>query len=289
MGIGIRFRLPANAPERMAFAYSPLFEELLALHVLTEPEHHPLQHDWARETWARLKQPLADEVRAWDFAYTYSVPEFALPPARGPITDLEGALRELAELPRDSIAYELVRVLFQGEFGDQTIRDPGELLDDGNRAAALANTRERGERATEIAELAFDDPGAFVEQFASLLRSFYEAVFEDEWTRLEPMLAHSVGDARQSIARGDIYDFLQQAFPEETADRVEEHITFDRDCDTDLTIGRGEHLTLVPSAFVRPHVWISYDEPWPRAVIYTPPEIEGFFDSERPGATAAPG
>ena len=45
----IRFHVPTHALERLAFAYSPLLEAVLSLHVLTEPKHHPLQHQWVRQ------------------------------------------------------------------------------------------------------------------------------------------------------------------------------------------------------------------------------------------------
>jgi Family of unknown function (DUF5937) len=288
MGIGIRFRLPANAPDRLAFAYSPVLEELLALHVLTEPKHHPLQQAWVADTWRRIEGPLVEEVRAWGFAYAFSVPEFALPAGRGAIPDFDGALRDLDEIDTDFVAYELARVLFQGELGDQTVRDPAELLVPEHRAAALAEAERRGGRTLEISELAFDDRAAFVGRFTGMLRSFHEAVFAEEWTRLEPLLADAIGQAGQVIASDGIYGFLQDALPESNPEPDAGHITFDRDCDIDLLIDQWEHLTLIPSAFIAPHTWISCDEPWPRAVIYAPATIGSFFTAERSGSTSAP-
>jgi hypothetical protein len=38
----IRFCLPATAVENVGFAYSPLLEAVLSLHVLVRPKHHAL-------------------------------------------------------------------------------------------------------------------------------------------------------------------------------------------------------------------------------------------------------
>ena len=46
--MAIRFVLPEQESESVAFAYSPVVEAVLSLHVLTEPKHHPLQHPWVR-------------------------------------------------------------------------------------------------------------------------------------------------------------------------------------------------------------------------------------------------
>src|SRR5690349_21674964 len=42
----IRIRLPLNPAEHIAFAYSPLLECVLSLHVLVGPKHHALHHAW---------------------------------------------------------------------------------------------------------------------------------------------------------------------------------------------------------------------------------------------------
>ena len=44
--MAVRFNIPAFAVERLSFAYSPLVEAVLSLHVLMEPKHHPLQHEF---------------------------------------------------------------------------------------------------------------------------------------------------------------------------------------------------------------------------------------------------
>lgn len=44
----IAFRLPPAAAEWAAFSYSLAMEAVLSLHVLVEPKHHPVQHEWVR-------------------------------------------------------------------------------------------------------------------------------------------------------------------------------------------------------------------------------------------------
>ena len=46
--MAIRFVLPEKETESVAFAYSPVVETVLSLHVLVAPKHHPLQHAWVR-------------------------------------------------------------------------------------------------------------------------------------------------------------------------------------------------------------------------------------------------
>jgi hypothetical protein len=46
----IRLGLPTKATNWLALVYSPVIEAIFSLHVLTQPRHHPLQHDWVRSS-----------------------------------------------------------------------------------------------------------------------------------------------------------------------------------------------------------------------------------------------
>ena len=92
----IRFRLPAEGAERVAFAYSPLLELVLSLHVLVEPKHHPLQQPWVRQMRA-LPAPLRREIGAFAFAYRSYFPGFLIPGPAGSNPTLDDVLGEPSE------------------------------------------------------------------------------------------------------------------------------------------------------------------------------------------------
>ena len=100
--MAISFRLPADAAERVAFAYSPLLELVLSLHVLTEPKHHSLQQPWVRQMRA-LPAPLRREISAFAFAYRSYFPGFLLPEPAGAYPSLEEELARLRQLPEQAI------------------------------------------------------------------------------------------------------------------------------------------------------------------------------------------
>ena len=84
----IVFRLPSSAAERVAFSYSPAMEAVLSLHVLVEPKHHPVQHEWVR-AMRRLSPALKREVDVFAFAYRAYFPEFFFPPAAEELSGFE--------------------------------------------------------------------------------------------------------------------------------------------------------------------------------------------------------
>jgi Family of unknown function (DUF5937) len=64
--VTIEFGLPPHGAERLAFSYSPAMEAVLSLHVLIEPKHHPVQHEWVR-AMRRLSPALKREIDLFAF------------------------------------------------------------------------------------------------------------------------------------------------------------------------------------------------------------------------------
>jgi hypothetical protein len=92
--VTIVFRLPPSAAERVAFSYSPVLEAVLSLHVLVEPKHHPVQHEWVR-AMRRLSPALKREIEVFAFAYRAYFPEFLFPSPSGDLLDFDGELQRL--------------------------------------------------------------------------------------------------------------------------------------------------------------------------------------------------
>ena len=103
--MAIRFELEPGEEEALAFACSPLLETVLSLHVLAEPRHHALQHEWVRAA-RRLPSSLRREIAVLSFLYRWTIPNCVLPTASGSDEDFEtevAALRRLSSTsPRSS-------------------------------------------------------------------------------------------------------------------------------------------------------------------------------------------
>src|SRR5262245_39617926 len=95
--VTIVFRVPASVSEGVVFSYSPSLEAVLSLHVLVEPKHHPVQHEWVRAMRA-LPPALKREIDAFAFAYRAYFPEFFFPSPSGELLDFEGELARLRAL-----------------------------------------------------------------------------------------------------------------------------------------------------------------------------------------------
>jgi DNA-binding transcriptional ArsR family regulator len=262
--VAIRFHLPADAPERVAFAYSPLLEATLSFHVLVEPKHHPLQHEWVRAMRA-LGPGLRREIGAFSFLYRGTLADVFLPASTDDYRDFALELDRLASLDERTLAYELTRPLH--DHGGAEPRDP--RLDDADvRASVLRSAESHGDDTVRVARALLEDPRAVAGRLAAMLGSYWEAAFAAEWERLEPKLAAAVGEAGRQIADDGVYSLLLGLAPQLRVDAASEEFGIDVGHEHRVEIGDAETLVLAPSYFVWPHVRVNCDRPWPLTLVY---------------------
>jgi DNA-binding transcriptional ArsR family regulator len=255
--VAIRFHIPAFAVERLSFAYSPLVEAVLSLHVLVEPKHHPLQHEFVRRMRS-LSPSLRRRIGELAFVYRWTMPDFVSPSADEGYGSFEDELERIQSLEDETLALELLRPLY--DHGGR--RDASLLRDERVRAHVRASP------APELAELIFDDPRELTRMLAELLTDYWDAAFADEWERLEPRLAAAVVEAGRTIAAGGVYALLHGLSRSLRVDPAREEFGLDVPHEHRVEITESSGLVLTPSAFVWPHVRVNCDEPWPLSVIY---------------------
>ena len=251
----IRFHIPAFAIERLSFAYSPLVEAVLSLHVLVEPKHHPLQHEFVRRMRS-LSPGLRRRIEELAFVYRRTMPDFFSPSADEGFGSFEDELARMQRHDDETLALELLRPLY-----DHAGRRDKALLDDEE---VRAHVRE----APALAQLIFEDPRELARMLAELLADYWDEAFAAEWERLEPRLARAVVDAGRTIASEGLYSLLRGLSPRLRVDPASEEFGLDIPHDHRVEITEADRLALVPSAFVWPHVRVNCDQPWPLSVIY---------------------
>jgi DNA-binding transcriptional ArsR family regulator len=221
--------------------------------VLADPRHHPLQHGWVRRA-RRLPASLRREVDRFRFAFAGDVPDIVLPAG---FDDFETELARLRALDPRVVVLELLRPGWD-HGGD---RDPARLERDDLRAHARS------------LRLAIDDPERLRDRFVALLAAYWEAGFEREWERLEPLLAEAVTDAGREIAARGLYPMLAQTSTRLRVDETREEFGIDLPHHHRVEVTEASPLLLIPSAFVWPHVRVNCDEPYPPSVVYPAPFV----------------
>ncbi len=258
----IRIKLPTHPAEHVAFACSPLLECVLSLHVLAGPKHHALQHDWVRRMRA-LDSGLKRRIDAFSFLYRRHLPDFLVPSPLGPAESFDEELARIEALGAELLLEELGRPLYDhgGRHGQ------GVFDESGVRETMLRRAAADGEASRELAALLLDDPVELGRQFAALLGDYWQAAFEAEWERIEPLLAASVAEAGRTLAAAGIWAVLGRLPPRCRADATREELLIDLPHEHDVVVSETRPLLLCPSVFVWPHLRVNCDPPWPTALV----------------------
>jgi len=196
--VAIRFVLPEQESESVAFAYSPVVEAVLSLHVLVAPRHHPLQHAWVRRM-RRLDPKLKAEIKAFRFAYAGHFPDFLFPRADEEFLEFEEELAFLHDLEPDTLAFEFMRPVY--DHTGSWPRDRSLLDSDEVRRHVLERCARYGPESEALGRLVFDDPAELGRRFCSLLERYWEEAFEEEWATVEPLLVEAALAARRCFDR----------------------------------------------------------------------------------------
>ena len=210
---------------------------MLSLHVLVEPKHHPLQHEFVRRMRS-LSSALRRRIGELAFVYRRTMPDFVSPSADEGYGSFEDELARIQSHDDETLALELLRPLY--DHGG--LRDVALLEDAEVRASVRA--------APPLAQLIFEDPRELTRVLAELLADYWDAAFAAEWDRLEPQLAAAVTDAGRTIASEGLYALLRGLSPRLRVDAAREEFGLDIPHDHRVEITESDRLVLVPSAFV---------------------------------------
>lgn len=265
--MAIRFRIPAEAVERVSHAYSPLLEAVLSLHVLVEPKHHPLQHPWVRRA-RTLPATLKRDIAAFSFAYRRQVPDLLAPSPEHELRSFEDELSALRGLDAETVALEFARPLHDTEGRRDTA-----FLDRDDVRRHIVGAARFFRASPDLARLVWEDPLRLRDEFAGLVERYWEAAFVEEWERLEPLLADAVSEAGRRIASDGLYPFLRSVSLQLRVEPEQEQFGIDVPHAHTVEVTDSRRLLLVPSAYVWPHVHVNCDEPWPLSVVYSAPFV----------------
>jgi DNA-binding transcriptional ArsR family regulator len=256
----ILIRFSPHPTEHVAFAYSPLLECVLSLHVLVGPKHHALQHGWVRQMRA-LDPALRRRIDDFACFYRWTLPGFLLPDAGGDAESFEGELERILGLDADLQLDALGRPLFDHGGAGPAVFDGPDVQQ---------TMVERGGRP---AKLLLDDPPALTQRLCELLSDYWEEAFAPEWSRIEPRLADAVVESGRSLASTGIWAVLGRLPPRCRPDPERNELVVDLPHDHELEISDANPLVLCPSVFTWPHLRLNCDLPWPTAIVYAAPFV----------------
>lgn len=264
--MAIRFTVPESATEQVAFAYSPAMEAVLSLHILVEPKHHPLHHEWVRAARHRLSPSMKKVISGFRFAHSNYIPPVLLPSALGPLPSRPSFDEELDRLRQrgPDLGLDILRY-----FAAATPVDWHTLDDPAVQATILRETARLGPSTFGLTQLGIDDPAALAKQFLEFLhRYWHECGFREQWEQTEPLLARTVTDIGRKMANDGLFGMLSGLAPEITVDPGAGTFWVRRAADEDLVIDGRSRLVIALSGFIWPHVGVINNPPHHLGLVY---------------------
>ncbi|QLH23576.1 DUF5937 family protein [Streptomyces sp. Rer75] len=268
--MGVHIDIAGLRPERITVAISPLAELGMALHALSEPEHHPGLKGWVTGVTARLDPHLADRMCEADFLWRTTFSDLFLPSAGVP----GGAV-----LPGETLAEELdlIDQLSDEEFVDAALEftcpltygtpGPSLLVDTALRHRALELAAARGPHQARFTERLLSDPPQIRTWLRQFLQDCDAAFFADTWSRLRHQLAADARHKTQLLRRKGLSEALAAVSPAVTLDEDAERITVDKFCAGPGT-SADSGLLLVPTSLGWPHLMVLQRHGWQPVLHY---------------------
>jgi DNA-binding transcriptional ArsR family regulator len=261
----VRFVVPEAAGEDLAFVYSPALEAVLSLHVLVEPKHHPIHHQWVRTARRRMPADMKRLLAGFRFAHADYLPSVLLPSALGQYPNFDQEMDRLQNLgPRLGTA---ILSYFLGGTAEQCLRSGPE-----GQAALIARAAGFGSATRELVQMGVDSLDELAARFlAFLARYWYEGGFHQEWEQIQPQLAETVAATGRTILERGFFGWLRTLRPRVRIDEAAGTFSFRRGSGEDIVVGDSGPLVLVPSAFLWPHIAVVNNPPWGAGLAYPAP------------------
>ncbi|MFF8958158.1 DUF5937 family protein [Streptomyces sp. NPDC014894] len=282
--MGVDIDITGLPRERIVFGPSPLAELGAALHVLSEPGHHPGLHGWATATAAGLKPDLLSRMSEAEFLWRSTRSDILLPGRATPSATLAEELDAVDRLDDETYVEAALEINASG-CALRGGRSP--LVDAAARDAALERASARGPRQFGFAQRLLEDPAAVRDWIRRLLEDCDDAFFAEVWQRVRPRLVADAREKSELLRRRGLADALSAVSPTVTLreDERGRRIHVDK-----LSQGRTSAaqpgvdpgVTFVPSTFGRPHVLVQHAPGWRPVVEYPVPSSE-----TRPGPGAS--
>lgn len=282
--MSVRIDITGLRREKVAVVPSPLAELGMALHVLSEPGHHPGLQGWVAGVTARLDAHLADRMSEADFLWRTSFSDLFMPFAGIPGRDTLPGATLAADL-------DLLDKLTDDQFVDAGLefvcspgyaydsRRPGPLADAELSRRALELAAARGPRQLRFAgRLLADPPGvrAWLRQF---LEDCDAAFFGETWSRLCHPLAADARHKTEVLRHKGLDGALAAVSPSLTLDGAggaggvdavggsAGRIVVDKLVEGRTHTGDGG-LLLVPTSLGRPHLTVLHRFGWQPVIQY---------------------
>lgn len=244
----------------MQITPSPLTELGMALHVLSEPAHHPELREWSSRVSSHMDRHLANRLNEADFLWRASLSDIFFSPTRTPhrrthpdvtLTDELDLLDALPEKEFLELILDLPGSFHHSAPGRRTLADPHAC------ELALGAGASGAPHQSAFSQCLVDTPAIARAQLRELFQDCAEAFFADVWTRVLPQLTADARLKREVLRQNGLRAMICSVSKAISLDDRGHVLTIDKITDGDFAIeDRG--INFVPTMLGRPHLLVPH-------------------------------
>ncbi|MFJ2397236.1 DUF5937 family protein [Streptomyces sp. NPDC087843] len=256
--------------ERIAVVPSPLAELGMALHALSELDHHPGLRAWAAGVTATLAPHLVDQMSEADFLWRATLSDIFMPfagipgrrtlPGRTIAEELD-LLDRLSDEQFVDTALEFTYAASYGAPGPALLGDP--VL----RRRALELAASRGPQQVRFSEQLLSDPPRIRARFRQFVEECDTAFYAQMWARLRHQLTADARRKTDLLRRKGLSEALAAVSPVATLDKAGTRITVDK-LDSGRTVTGDGGLLFIPTSMGWPHLSVLHRHGWQPVLHY---------------------
>jgi DNA-binding transcriptional ArsR family regulator len=251
-------------PDNVVFGLSPLAELGAALHVLAEPEHHPVEAEWVANTRAVIQPDLARRCIELSALWGSYRLRLLFPLRLAPSKSLDDELAAISQLNLDDFV-ELTAFAVRGGNSGESLRSVG--ADSRLQARVIDRARRRGRGAEALGEELFADPERFRRDFVRFLRDVGALALDPVWQHREAALARDAAARRDLASAKGIAQALQSLSGSIGAGDSASSLVIDKIHHGLVDVGR-QPLLVVPTSFGWPHLLVKHERGMPAVLQY---------------------
>lgn len=250
--------------DRLAFAYSPGQEALHSLHVLSDARSHPLHVTWVVQARKRLSPGLKAEADRYECLVRRRMPVLWDVRASRSICTFDDDLTTLRTAPAELFVQRLLLAALGPSPADK-LPSGADLAEECAMAAEL-----RPEFAP-VLTVAAANADRELTRFADFLAGYWEACLAPQWDRIEEMFVSDIERRGRRLVRRGVAGALEGICPDVRVDAAANTCLITRPDSSDLALTEEDTLTLIPSYFAWPHLYMAL---WQPELLITYPVLE---------------
>lgn len=227
------------------FVYSPFFEMLCSLHVLTKPDHHLGRLNWANNIKENMDQELYKEILYFGKNFFGWLGPMGFCELSNRVNDFNiiDAIDFISEVSIEEYIYQMLNESVEKEEITYCINHKG-------KASKFADLN-----ASQL-EI-FEDPEAFRRRFLSCLKKYYYLFFEKELRFIEPLLMRIMKKQIELSKKIGILDYITTIHPRIKLE--DEEIKLIKYTVFSFPYDKLERVDFRISSFVAPHLLVGME------------------------------